>query len=95
MRTAMAAGLLALGGSGSDLAGRLAVVWLGGSLLPPAAGSDSVWVAGSDFGHEEFVRNMYRAILCREGDEGGVAEKVHTHSHRIRLQIHCHNSHAI
>ena len=93
MHTALAAGLLAAGGS--VLYGRLAVLWLGSSLLPPAAGSDFGWEAGSDFGHEEFVRNMYRAILCREGDEGGVADKVHTHSHSILLQIHCHNSHTI
>lgn len=49
----------------------LVVGLLVAGLLPEKAA-----VSASQHSDEEFVRNTYRAILCREGDEAGVQEKL-------------------
>lgn len=49
----------------------LAMGLLVACLLPA-----EVSVAAAQHTDDEFVRNMYRAILCREGDEAGIAAKV-------------------
>jgi hypothetical protein len=46
------------------------------TVLLAAALAGELQVTATPHSDDEFVRNMYRAILCREGDEAGIAEKV-------------------
>ena len=45
-------------------------------LLPTLTLLATLSVATALHSNDEFVRNLYRAILCREGDEPGIQEKV-------------------
>lgn len=58
--------------AGWQLATRAMAIGLLVTVLLP----EEVSVAAVVHSNDEFVRNMYRAILCREGDEAGIADKV-------------------